>query len=304
MISNNYLYQAYGLKFKSSVSLPGRISKFEVPDVTIQFGKINSFTDEAYKEIDLNENIKLRIKDNIKCIFWYDKEICRIKNSNEIILNKSNGLKESFLRLILLGIAIPLLLSERDILVFHATAVNINGNAIAFLGPEGAGKSTTSFAFIKNGYNLISDDVLGVTLNNKNMPQVISGFPMIKLWPEVIVNMGENPVSMPKIQSNIEKRFYSVDTNFITGSVPLKMIFSIRESEINTSISDMPLQESTIELVKSTLHAVTFDYVQLSNNLKDCADIAKKVPIKSLEIKRSLDDLSDLVQIIADFVNK
>ena len=292
------------MKIKSSIKLPGKILEFKNPDVTIRFGKIDSFINEDYEECDLNENMKLRIKNNVKGIFWFDIEICRIINSDEIILNQLNGLKQSFLRLILLGIAIPLLLNEMDILVLHATAVNMEGNAIAFLGSEGAGKSTTSFAFIKNGYNLISDDVLGVKLNNENIPVVISGFPMIKLWPEVIANAGENPDSMPKIQSSIEKRFYCVEDNFVNDSIPLKMIFSIQESDNNTSICDMNLQESTIELVKSTLHAVTFDYIQLSNNLEHCVKIAKKVPIKSLKIKRSLDDLSDLVKIIENYIDK
>ena len=275
MIQNNYSYKAYGLNFKSSISLPGELSTFKTPDVIIRFDKIDPFTNEGYNESDLNENIKLIIKDNIKCVFWLDVEICRIVNSNEIILNQSNRLKKNFLRLILLGIAIPLLLNERGTLVFHATAINMNGCAIAFLGPEGAGKSTTSFAFIKNGYNLISDDVLGVTLDDEDIPKVVSGFPMIKLWPEVIKNMGEDPDSIPKIQSNVEKRFYCTNDNFVSGSFPLKMIFSIRESN-NTSISDIQLQESTIELVKSTLHAVTFDNIQLSDNLIKCAEIAKK----------------------------
>ena len=102
--------------------------------------------------------------------------------------------------------------------------------------------------------------------------------------------MGENPNLMPKIQSNVEKRFYFTNENFINDDFPLKMIYSIKESD-STSIRDISLHESTIELVKSTLHATTFDNTQLSNNLKICAELAKKVPVKSLEVKKSLKDL-------------
>ena len=235
MNSTFNFYKAYGLNIKSSIRLPGIISKFKKSDIIIVFDELDSFPLEDYIKSDYND-LKLQITNDITGIFWRDMEICRIQNSNKIILNQLSGLKDSFLVLIVLGTAIPLILNKRDILILHGSAVNIDDNAIAFIGSEGAGKSTTSHSFIKKGYKLLSDDVLGIKLVNKNIPHVISGFPTIKLWPEVIKNMGENPESMPRIQLGIEKRFYSTHKNFINGSVPLKMIFSIKDSHNDTII--------------------------------------------------------------------
>jgi len=303
MNSTFNFYKAYGLNIKSSIKLPGIVSTFKKPDINIIFDKLDSFPLENYRKSDYNF-LKLQIANDVIGIFWQDMEICRIQNSNEIILNQLSRLKNSFLVLVILGTAIPLILNKRDMIMLHGSAVNTGDNAIAFVGSEGAGKSTTSHAFIKKGYNLLSDDVLCIKLINENIPQVISGFPIIKLWPEVIKNVGENPDLMPRIQSGVEKRFYFDHENFINGSVPLKMIFSIKWSHDDTIIRDLSLQESAMELVKSTLYANSFDNIQLVNNLINCSKIAKKVPVRSLEIKRSLEELPNLVRIIENYMDK
>ncbi len=295
-------YTSYGLNIKSSLKLPGIVSKFKTPDINIVFDELDPFPLKDYIKSDYNY-LKLHITNNITGIFWQDMEICRIQNSNEIILNQLSGLTDSFLVLVVLGTAIPLILNKRNMLILHGSAVNIEDNAIAFIGSEGTGKSTTSHAFIKKGYKLLSDDVLCIKLINESIPRVISGFPTIKLWPEVIKNMGENPNSMPRIQSGIEKRFYSTHKNFTNGSVPLKMIFSIRKSHNDTIIRDLTLQESAMELVKSTLYANSFDNIQLRNNLIKCGEIAKNVPVKSLEIKRSLEELPYLLKMIENYLD-
>lgn len=301
MNSSFNFYKAYGMNIKSSIILPGIVSKFKKSDINIIFDELSRFPSENCIKSDYN-NLKLQIADNIIGIFWNDIEICRIQNSDEIIINQLSGLKDRFLVLAILGTAIPLILNKRNMLMLHGTALNIDNNAIAFIGSEGAGKSTTSFAFIKKGYRLLSDDVLGIKLNNENIPNVISGFPVIKLWPEVIRNMGENPDLMPKIQSGVEKRFYYTYNNFINESVPLKMIFLIKETRKDTIIRDHSLQESTIELVKSTLYANSFNNTQLINNLINCGEIAKRVPIKLLEVKRSLNDIPNLVKIVESYI--
>ena len=297
MNSKFNFYNVYGLNIKSSIKLPGIVSKFKKPDIDIVFDKLDSFPLENCVKSDYN-SLKLLIANDIIGIFWHDKEICRIHNSNEIILNELSGLKNSFLVLVILGTAIPLILIKRNFLMLHGSAIYIEDNAVAFIGSEGAGKSTTAHTFIKKGYNLLSDDVLCIKLFNENIPQIISGFPIIKLWPEVIKNVGENPDLMPRIQSGVEKRFYFDHKNFINRSVPLKMIFSIRGGHKDTIIKDLPIQKSTMELVKSTLYANSFDNTQLINNLINCSEIAKNIPVKSLEIKRSLEELPNLVRII------
>src|SRR3954452_13107517 len=55
---------------------------------------------------------------------------------------------------------LPLALSKRGKLVFHASAVEVVGGAIAFLAPSGRGKSTLASGFAVTGRPFLTDDGL------------------------------------------------------------------------------------------------------------------------------------------------
>ncbi|MEP7054583.1 MAG: hypothetical protein ABI912_04980 [Actinomycetota bacterium] len=60
------------------------------------------------------------------------------------------------------GILISIVLCLRDALVLHASAVEIDGSAVAFVGESGMGKSTLATWMCIAGGRLITDDVLRV----------------------------------------------------------------------------------------------------------------------------------------------
>ena len=73
---------------------------------------------------------------------------------------------ENEIRLYILGLVWGLLLMQRKIFPLHGSAIAINGKAYAFIGDSGAGKSTLASAFLSKGYQLLSDDVIAVSLSN------------------------------------------------------------------------------------------------------------------------------------------
>ena len=60
------------------------------------------------------------------------------------------------------------ILMQRRLLPLHGSAIAINGKAYAIVGDSGAGKSTLASAFLNKGYQLISDDVIAVSLSQEN----------------------------------------------------------------------------------------------------------------------------------------
>ena len=55
---------------------------------------------------------------------------------------------------------LPLLWSYEGKLVIHASAVQVDGGAVAFMGPTGRGKSTLAAAFANAGHPFLTDDGL------------------------------------------------------------------------------------------------------------------------------------------------
>lgn len=67
-----------------------------------------------------------------------------------------------WLSILLRGTVIAVLLDLRGRPTLHASAVAIDGRAIAFAGASGAGKTTTAALFCAAGARLVADDVLTV----------------------------------------------------------------------------------------------------------------------------------------------
>lgn len=293
----SYFYFYQEVYIKSSIPFPELIpvEKVSSYDVTVKYGEIDRVYDS--REIDLSDFTKATISSTGINISWNDISLFNISNGNEIILNPQNGLEKNLLRLFILGYGLAILLYQRGNLILHANAVDMGDGALVLLGSRGAGKSTTSLALHKKGYNLLADDVLNIKVDGGNIPLVSSGFQRLKLWPDVIRNIQEDPESIPRIHSKAEKRSYSITNNFFMQSKPIKSFYVIEKSD-QTKIDPMKSHYSLIELIKSSYCFKLFDECDLSDNLNQCAKIVKKVPMKNLKIKQSFQDIPQLVKII------
>ena len=89
-----------------------------------------------------------------------------IRDGQELIVCPKSGLAIEELRAIILGSAMSVLLQQRDLLVLHASSVAIAGQAVAFLGNSGWGKSTLVSVMNAKGHDFITDDVLPICLSS------------------------------------------------------------------------------------------------------------------------------------------
>lgn len=76
---------------------------------------------------------------------------------------------------------LPLALSRRGGLVFHASAVEVSGGAVAFIGASGRGKSTLAAALAVAGCRVLTDDGL-VLQQTAGCVEVLPSHPSIRLW--------------------------------------------------------------------------------------------------------------------------
>ena len=83
----------------------------------------------------------------------------------------------------LLGRVLALATHVDGALVLHASAVSVDGGAIAFLGPKRAGKSTLATALVRRGARLVTDDMLVVHFHG-DAPCASPGVQRVRLWPD------------------------------------------------------------------------------------------------------------------------
>lgn len=106
----------------------------------------------------------------------------------------------------LLGPILRYILRRRGIVPLHAGAVEIDGSAVAFLGPPGAGKSTLVASLAGLGHPVLTDDVLALSERDGRIA-ALPAYPIVRLWPDSARRLFGAADALPLMTPNWEKRF-------------------------------------------------------------------------------------------------
>jgi hypothetical protein len=294
-------YDAYGLGFQSAFALPELTARSEhKPDVTIRVGDVKKLAAEA----GLCPDQAFHVTQSGTYLSFYQIGSFLVRDGHEIIVEPLPDIDDRVLRLPLLGAVLAVLLHQRGKLVLHASAVAINGKAIAFIGAKGSGKSTLAAALYGRGHELLADDVVAIDLQTADPPMVLSGYPQLKLHPDAVsVALGENPEDLPQIASHVGKHSRLVDECFATRSLPLAAVYAIGYgSELR--IRQLSPQDAITVLIANSYMARFAPHWLSSgaaaSNLKQCALVATQISVGLIERPRDLATLATVAQAIEE----
>src|SRR5260370_6266608 len=105
----------------------------------------------------------------------------------------------------LFGPILGLLRRLRGVTCLHASAVAFNERSIAFVGPAGVGKSTTAAAFARQGYGVLSDDIVALT-ERKGTFYALPAYPHLCLWPDSVRMLYGASEALPPFVPDLGKR--------------------------------------------------------------------------------------------------
>jgi hypothetical protein len=94
---------------------------------------------------------------------------------------RSEDLPDAAAEHLYLNQVLPLVLARRGMLVFHASAVEVEGVAVAFAAASGRGKSTMAAGFAVDRHRFLTDDSL-VLEDDGDGYLVLPSHPSIRLW--------------------------------------------------------------------------------------------------------------------------
>ena len=127
----------------------------------------------------------------------------------------------------LLGPVLGFVLRLRGVTCLHASAVEVDGRAVAFLGPADAGKSTTASAFAARGHPVLSDDVSAITEDGQGF-LVESGYPCLRLRPQTVAMLYGSEDALPLMTSTWDRRYIDLTRGgyrFHEGPLPLAAVY-------------------------------------------------------------------------------
>ncbi len=95
--------------------------------------------------------------------------------SRQVIFHRDPACDPEVVAILLAGTVTAYLLSAEGSLVLHASAVEVDGKALAFVGQSGQGKTTVATLLATEGYPLVTDDLLPVDSHDGEVTCVPGG---------------------------------------------------------------------------------------------------------------------------------
>ncbi len=270
---------------RSALVLPELLDSTETDDdVVIRIGKL-SMPGEGHAI----EGSYCHVVTGHAYFFWEAVGAFLVENGREITVDPAPEVEPALLRLPLLGTVIAALLQQRGLTVLHASAVALNGGAVAFVGAKGMGKSTIAATLYSMGHASLADDVVALDLGGNRGPMVQPAFPSLKLSPEAAAKLSEDTDPAPGLSSLVGKSYRRTPFGFPLDTVPLTAI-CVLGSGPSPRIVPLTSQAGMIELIRHS-HLARFgegmfrDYQE--SHFLQCADIARQVPVYRLDRPRS-----------------
>jgi energy-coupling factor transporter ATP-binding protein EcfA2 len=227
----------------------------------------------------------------------------RVRNGNEIVVDPAPGSDIRALRLGIVGPLLGVILTQRGRFVLHASTVAIDGQAVAFFGPSGRGKSTLTAALMHAGHPLIADDMTVIDTAG-DRPVVQPGFPRLKLWPDSAEALRHDVDALPLLHPDRTKRSLQLSAGFHAEPLPLARCYLLEDGDAE-SVTDLAPQESILTLIGYTYQAHWLHQTGASGpNLLHCGALARSGVVRRLRRRRTFEALPEVIGFIEQDVRR
>ena len=295
MSSNcRYTYQAYGLIITSEIELPELTPAKGCPDVIVSEGVVERVSDEVEWELGYSHASPGR--------YYMVHRILgkvEVRNSSHITLDLLDDAPPGVVRTVIANLALGVVLHQREVLTLHASAVSIGGQAVAFIGDKGWGKSTTASALYRRGHTVITDDVLAVDITDTELPSVRPAFAQLKLWPDAIDgSLGEDPNTLERIYGSTEKRVRQLEAVDSFKVIPLAGVYVLGRGSM-VEVERLSLQSAFFHLMEHSYTSQIIERTSASKwHLMQTSQLAGQVPTYALRRPSDLSLLSEIARRI------
>ena len=308
MTQSDFTYSAFGLLLASNLNIPGLVpteAPSSVPSVRLHLGVspgvrnqtppgpeeliyTSSYLDESGEpalrvwRLEGRGILRLAYSDGMQ--FWLDQG----GNNVWALWPGSSSLGD--VATYLLGPVLGALLRLKGVICLHASAVAFEDRAVAFVGPPGAGKSTTAALLAQHGCAVLSDDVVALA-ENAGFFQVLPAYPFLSLWPDSVAMLYGSPDSLPRFIPHWEKRRLALgqqECKFEKRSLPLRAIYLLRErtADLGPQIEPVSARAAFIDLVTNSYATKILDCEMRARELRFLGRLISSVPIRLIRLSQ------------------
>jgi hypothetical protein len=300
MLKAAKLYSAYGTNISSPLPLVDLRPGSAPADISIQMGTIGrELLSAKFGNAQALEfpGVKILVSRRTMCFDWARLGRILVSDGRDVIVEPDPGTLEEDLQPFLLGPVMAVLLHQRGYFVLHASAVELNGTTVAFLGGRGHGKSTLAAYFQAKGHRLLSDDVVPVRFTN-GVAETLPGFPRIKLFEDSINALGKSPRDFPHVHRFVEKRSLQFDGAFSSRPRSLQEIYVLAEGGA-VGIKKIDPKAAFLEVLKNThLNRFLEPLESQAEYFRHCERLVRSVRAFRLERPFDYSQMDEIVRLL------
>lgn len=205
-----------------------------------------------------------------------------------------------------IGPVLAMLLSFRRMVCLHGSVLAVDGQAIALLGPAGAGKSTTVAALARRGLAVMADDVTVLTQSPLGL-MVHPGTPRLWVKPDAVRALGGSPEQLPEVLFKGGKRQVDLeaapagDWRFERQALPLAAIYLLgprRPTDRAPTVTPVTPYNAMLALQANRYWPTALVTDNAASVFSVLGRVAQSVPVRQLSRPDSLSSLPQLCDLI------
>ena len=291
-------YTLFGLTFASEIEFPHLLSGEGECEFVIHKGAV-----AAQPPPELSNLVASYWRSEGSLFLrWTGVATCQVLGTNEIVVDVPPCSDMARVGQFIVGPAIGALLHLKGVFMLHASAVEMGGRAVLFVGGKGHGKSTLAATMYDRGHGFISDDIVPITLLEDQL-LVSPSYPQVRLWPDAIESMGRNPESLPRLSELFSKRYRLLEERFQQSPLPLAGIYQLRATGDELNIERLEPQDALMALLQN-IYVARFGDLLLKPSegsmLKMSAEIVRRAPLMRLNRPSSLAMLDRCAKLVEE----
>ncbi|KAF9132783.1 hypothetical protein BGX30_012525 [Mortierella sp. GBA39] len=205
------IYTAFGLTIGSEIPLPElRPALHFGQDIQVRIGFADLNDAWAQRETPVN---KFAVSEQ-QVMFRIPKlAVFSAENGTDIYVSPEADADKDQIRLYVLGTCMGAILMQRRILPLHGSAVVMDGKAYAL------------------GCQLLTDDVIAVTMDSEQIPLVAPAYPQQKLWQDSLDTFGMDAGGLRPLFDRETKYAVPVLAKFASEPIPLTGVFELVKTD-------------------------------------------------------------------------
>ncbi len=191
---------------------------------------------------------------------------------------------------------LPLALSRQGALVLHASCVEIDDFAVAFVGKSGLGKSTLAASFASNGQRFLTDDGLHVEQRDGEY-LVKPSRASIRLWDDSSeALLHDSTVKAPATDYTSKSRFLADQVlMFCDEPRRLRCAYFLGDGSVDLpTIGKIAPAEAMVELVRHAFLLEIEEREALSRQFAQLTNFVNTVKMYRLDYERNFTTLCDV----------